>query len=325
MPRLLFILFICFSFFSQAQKFEYQFAFEGIGDNREFDPQFAQPQTIFGTRGAFEVGLKKENHRMRVGMSHLIEFGNNFDALKPQLTLYYEYKNNNTSFLFGSFPRRKHTSLPLAMLQRLVLYYQPNIEGIMVEKKGDWGFQNIFIDWLTRQTNVQREEFMVATNGKLGYNHLFVENTFMIIHSMRPKIRIPNDYINDYIGVSLLLGVETSRNHDFYGYFKTGLLSSSHRDHGITDKFHFKTSSFTEIYGKFKYYALKSILHKGGEHALMLGDPLYKNKDYSRTDIIWHLISRKKVKAIFTYSLHIINWEHLNHQQMFSLKYVIDK
>jgi hypothetical protein len=151
MKKLLVILFILFSFLAKAQDFEYQILFEGIGDNREYFSEKAMPQTILGSRGAFEVGLKIDNHRIRTGLSQLLEFGSDIDYHKPKLTLYYQLKEDKKEFLFGGFPRRGIIDFPLAMLTDTLLYYRPNIEGMFGEVHWNWGKQNGFVDWVSRQ------------------------------------------------------------------------------------------------------------------------------------------------------------------------------
>ena len=115
MKKILVILPVLITFWANSQNFEYQVLFEGIGDNREYFNHIAYPQTILGARGAFEIGVKFENHRLRGGLSQLQEFGSDIDAQKPKLTLYYQFKNEQNEFLFGAFPRRDKIDFPLAM------------------------------------------------------------------------------------------------------------------------------------------------------------------------------------------------------------------
>ncbi|MCA1758817.1 MAG: hypothetical protein LC658_03525 [Bacteroidales bacterium] len=83
MKKLIFITFVLIPFWGFSQNFEYQVLFEGIGDNREFFSGKAMSQTILGSRGAFEVGLETDNHRIRGGLSQLLEFGSDLDYHKP--------------------------------------------------------------------------------------------------------------------------------------------------------------------------------------------------------------------------------------------------
>jgi hypothetical protein len=60
MKKLFTILFVLITFLGKSQDFEYQGLFEGIGDNREYFNNYGFPQTILGTRAAFEAGFKSK-------------------------------------------------------------------------------------------------------------------------------------------------------------------------------------------------------------------------------------------------------------------------
>ena len=169
-------------------------------------------QTILGSRGAFEIGLKTDNHRIRAGLSQLFEFGSDIDYHKPKLTLYYQYSDMQKDFLFGAFPRRGRIDFPLAMLTDTLLYYRPNIEGMFGEVRWDWGHENAFVDWVSRQTDVKRENFMVGFSGEVAYKNLFFQNYLLMFHDAGPGIDIPGDHVKDYLGYAFQAGIRTSEN-----------------------------------------------------------------------------------------------------------------
>ena len=165
-----------------TQTFNYNITFEGIGDNREYFSGKANSQTILGSRGAFEAGIKIDNHQMMVGLSHLLEFGSELNYHQPKLTLYYQYTDAQKDFLFGAFPRRNRINFPLAMLTDTLQYYRPNIEGLYGEVRWGWGHQNAFVDWVSRQTDIKRENFMAGASGKISYKNIFL---FFLIFLLR--------------------------------------------------------------------------------------------------------------------------------------------
>ena len=176
MKKTLIIILLFTTLFASGQDFKYQVLFEGIGDNREFTPELAKPQTILGTRAAFEVGLNIEQHKLRGGLSYLFEFGSDIDAQKPKLTLYYQFQDDQKEFVFGAFPRKDKIDFPLAMLTDTLLYYRPNIEGLYGKINWNWGQQVAFVDWVGRQTEVQREQFMAGSSGEISHKNLFFQN-----------------------------------------------------------------------------------------------------------------------------------------------------
>lgn len=322
MKRLYFLIFIVASFSAFSQEFKYQVLFEGIGDNREYFNPIAYPQTILGSRGAFEVGINIDNHKIRGGLSQLLEFGSDIDAQKPKLTLYYHYSEKNTEFLFGAFPRRGRIDFPLAMLTDTLLYYRPNIEGFFGEVRWNWGHQNGFVDWVSRQTDVKRENFMAGFSGEIFANHLFLQNYILLFHDAGQAIDLPGDHIKDYLGFALQAGIRTNPDSRVKGELKAGVLNSEYRERSITDGFKIANSFFAEASGKFKNYGIKSVLNAGAAHQFAFGDRFYHAENYWRTDIIWHFINHEKVKGNFSLSFHVIDWNDLDQQQQLSIVYI---
>lgn len=322
MKKLLSILFILIAFLGRSQNFEYQVLFEGIGDNREYYNPLALPQTILGSRGAFELGVEMDGHRMRGGISQLYEFGSEIGLNPIVLTLYYQYSDENTEFLFGAFPRRNKINFPLAMLTDTIMYYRPNIEGLFGEVNWDWGNQNAFVDWVSRQTDVKREQFMAGSSGEILYKNFFLQNYILMFHDAKPSIRIPDDYIKDYVGFALQAGIRTSEDSKITADLKAGILSSMFRDRGIAEGFQNATSFFAEANARVKKYGIKSVLNSGAGHHFAYGDLFYRAKNYWRTDFIWYLINRENIKGTFNLSFHVIDWNDLDQQQQLSIIYV---
>jgi len=322
MKKTLTFILLLSAIFAKAQKFEYQVLFEGIGDNREFTQPHAYPQTIIGTRGALELGVSMDNHRLRGGLSHLLEFGSEMDAQKPKLTLYYQYQDEQREFAFGAFPRRDKIDFPLAMLSDTLLYYRPNIEGLFGNVKWDWGHQNGFVDWVGRQTETQREQFMAGFSGEISHKSLFLQNYLLMFHNAHTLYNDPPLHIEDYMGFAIQGGVRTAEESKITGYIKAGVLNSTYRERGVTDGYDVSTTLFAEVKGRYKNLGVKSVLNAGGGHHFMMGDPYYRAKNYLRTDILWYFINHKNVQGTFNISMHVVDWDTFDNQQQLSIIYV---
>jgi hypothetical protein len=325
MKKIFTILFVIIAFLAKSQNYEYQVLFEGIGDNREYFNEIAYPQTILGARGAFEIGVKFDNHRLRGGLSHLLEFGSDIDAQKPKLTLYYQFRETQNEFLFGAFPRRDKIDFPLAMLNDTLLYYRPNIEGMFGKVKWKWGYQNGFVDWISRQTDIKSEIFTTGSSGEIFHNNLFLQNYILLTHNATPIIHGPEFHIKDYLGFALQAGIRTAEKSKLQGYFKAGILNSNYRERNVTDGYITAISLFAEAKGKYKNFGVKSVLSSGGSHQFAYGDLFYQAKNYWRTDVIWYFINHEKVKGTFNLSFHVIDWNDLDQQQQLSVIYVFGK
>lgn len=322
MKKFFLILFSILSLGVQAQNVEYAITFEGIGDNREYFSGKAMPQTILGSRGAFEIGYKTGNHRIRGGLSHLLEFGSAIDFHQPHLTLYYQFSDEQKTFLFGAFPRRGRIDFPLVMLTDTLLYYRPNIEGLFGEVRWEWGKQNGFVDWVSRQTTVKRENFMAGFSGELFHKNLFLENYLLLFHDAGPAADIPGDHIKDYFGYALRAGIRTSGTSRLQAHLKAGILNSGYRERNVTEGFIHSNSFFAEMAGRYKNYGIKSVLNAGGGHRFAYGDRFYRATNYWRTDVIWHFINHEKVRGRFNLSFHLIDWKDLDQQQQLSIIYL---
>lgn len=321
----LFIVLIAFTLLAKSQQFSYQVLFEGIGDNREYLHEYAHPQTILGTRSAFELGVDTENHHLRGGLSYLFEFGSDIDSQKPKLTLYYQFATKNSEFIFGAFPRKNKINFPLAMLTDTLLYYRPNIEGMFGKVDWEWGHQLGFVDWVSRQTNSKREQFMAGSSGEIVYKNLFAENFILMFHDANPAIRVPGNHLKDYLGFSVLAGIKTNPESPVQGKIKAGILNSMYRERNIQNGEIISSSFYSELYGRYKKFAIKSVLNAGGAHRFAYGDLFYRQKNYWRTDVYWHFIQYKNIEARFNLSFHVVNFEKLNQQQQLSVVYVFGK
>lgn len=324
MKKLLFALLLLTFYSGNAQNPEYLIHFEGIGDNREYFNPVAHPQTILGTRAAAEIGLFSGNHRVRGGFSYLYEFGSTIEANPLHLTLYYNYSGENSEFFFGSFPRKGKINFPLAMLTDTLNYYRPNVEGMFGEVSWDWGKQNAFVDWYSRQTDVKREQFMAGSTGEIFLKNLFVQNYLLLFHDAKPAIRVPGDHIKDYMGYAIQAGFRMNKN-ETHAEIKAGILTSMFRDRGQAGGFVNATGFFAETNGRYKNYGVKSVLQAGASHKFYAGDLFYRAKNYWRTDFCWYFIKHKNVNANFTYSFHVIDWNDLDQQQQLSIVYVFGK
>jgi hypothetical protein len=283
---------------------------------------YGYPQTILGARGAFEIGVDFDHPQLRGGISHLQEFGSEMYAQKPKLTLYYQFENKRTNFTFGSFPRREKINFPLAMLTDTLLYYRPNIEGMYGALNWNWGKQNAFVDWMSRRTKTNPEIFTAGSSGEMFFKNLFLENYFLLTHNFRSLENNPAHTTKDYLGFALQAGLRTPNKKNFTAYLKAGVLGSSFRERGKTEGFQNAVSVFGEVFGKYKNFALKSVLNTGAGHRFAYGDMFYRATDYLRTDVFWYFINHEKVKGKFNLSFHFIEWKELNNQQQLSVVYV---
>jgi hypothetical protein len=306
---------------SQAQKPILRFTMMGIGDNREFDNGLSKSQTILGTLTAFEIGTTIGGNSLFAGISELYEFGSRINFHRPRPIIYYKYEDQKKLFLFGSFPRLGEIDFPLAMLADTLLYFRPQIEGLLGKLTGTWGHQLAFVDWTGRQTESVRESFMAGTSGEIKMNKWFFQNYILLNHLAHSAEKVEDQHIRDYFGYALIPGIRLGNDNQFNCQLKGGLLTSIFRERSVTDGFLVRNSFLFEGTCRYRNFTLLNTLHSGQKLQFALGDPLYRSANYLRTDFIWNFINFKNVKARFNWSLHCIDWKDLDHSQQLSLIY----
>ncbi|MCF0176147.1 MAG: hypothetical protein HUJ94_04860 [Bacteroidales bacterium] len=167
-------------------------------DNREFTgtgQAFMNSQTLFGARLTPALGIQYVQkggyvHRLMGGVDIFKEFGHNPDleseggtGLVDEITFWYRLnkKIGDTDFTMhaGIFPRRvMQTSWSELFFSDSLLFYNPNLEGMLVSFARPKGKYELGCDWIGRKGTRSRERFMLFSAGdsrvldwlKLGYS-----------------------------------------------------------------------------------------------------------------------------------------------------------
>jgi len=151
---------------AMAQDFLYQFGYYGFFDNREYFNEFVNDQTIFGSRIYAEAGYAfNADNRIMAGANYLYEFGSKGEWIAPDLTAYYTGRYRNFSLYLGAFPRLNNIMMPMALMSDTIPYYRPNVEGILIDFKTRSFRHNVWIDWVSRQSQQKRESFLLGFSG----------------------------------------------------------------------------------------------------------------------------------------------------------------
>jgi len=288
-----------------SQTFEWQAGFNGFLDNREY-ASINDPQTIFGSRTWGEMGATmSDQHRFRIGLNYLYEFGHNMDAHLPDVTMYYQFEDERFDIRIGAFPRNNLLNYPLALLSDTLLYYRPNIEGAYLAFKGNWGYQNVFIDWTSRQTDVQPERFIFGFSGRLHKGVLFLDHHLMMGHFAGAGIREPDFHLRDNGGFDLQLGMDLSNKTPLDSLsVSVGSLVSLDRIRGVDDGWQTPAgflSQFTAMYG---WFGMSGLYYRGQALTFLYGDPFYRLDQYGRLDFFLMPFHNKHINLKINFVLH---------------------
>ena len=318
----LFIIILSFLFVqSYSQYFGWKVGLNGIADNREYFNKFIAPQTIFGSRVFGELGFGlNDYHSLHFGLNYLYEFGSEGDLRAPDIIMYYHGQNKNFDLYMGAFPRRGLIEMPYCMLTDTLMYYRPNVEGMFFQAKQNWGYQNVWVDWTSRQTDTKRETFLIGATGKIMLDRFFYTHNLLMYHYAGPAVPIPGDHIRDNGGMTAMVGVNLSHAILDSVIVASGFAGSYDRKRNVYD-FNFAGGWFSQVTAIYKGIGLKLTYYQGGKVisknegsdipvreglVFLYGDGFYKSGQYTRLDMFWLPFQKKRIKAKFQISLHFI-------------------
>lgn len=288
-----------------SQEFEWQAGFDGFLDNREYF-SIDNPQTIFGSRAWGELGASLSGvHRFRVGANYLYEFGHHMDAHIPDVTMYYQYDDDRFDFRIGAFPRRRLLDFPMALLSDTLLYYRPNIQGAYLAYKGKWGYQNIFIDWTSRQTDTDPETFIFGFSGNLNKGIFFLNHHLMMGHLAGKGIRDPDHHLRDNGGFQINTGTDLSGKTPLDSlHLSVGALVSLDRIRGVDNGWQTPAGFVGQFTASYKWFGIDGLFYRGEGHTFLYGDPFYALKQYGRLDFYVMPFRKENVNLKINFVFH---------------------
>jgi len=314
---------------ASAQNVDFHLNGMGFFDNREYKEFVTRSRTYSGVRITADVGFNIDsNNHFIFGANALHEFGGNPFFLRVNPVAYYSFTGKNWLFNAGAFSREGLlTDYPRAMLNDTLRYYRPNVEGLLTRFKSDHVTETVWIDWVSRQTNVDREQFLFGFSGKYQPSldgPFYVSHYFFLLHDAGPGIAIPDDHIQDNGAAQIKLGANLSHKTFLDSLsFEAGGMLSLERSRGI-DGWQKPKGFVASAYASYKRFALNDEFYKGDGHHVTFGDAYYQYKTYNRLDIIYTPFIAKGLKGQFVLSLHNTPG-HFSNQEAFRLTFDIGR
>lgn len=304
---------------SEAQNVEWRLGLMGFADNREYKSSVQVPQTIFGTRFIPELGLRADSiHFLGLGLNVLKEFGSDKLADQVEIQLYYQLTGKLFNFTFGSFSKNevfKHA--PKALYYDSLLYFRPNIKGLLWTMKRSNFRQSVYLDWTSRQTNNIRETFIMGGFGEYSTQYFYIRNHIYMYHFAGMGTPIPGDHVRDNGVAYLSFGVNAAHwvHIDSLSISIGGMQSYERTRH--VEELHTPKGLLLEATIEHKGFGLSNTLYIGEGHNLDWGDPFYRLKQYDRLDLYYCMMRYKQVRSTFGISLHFAESTIHNQQQFF--------
>ena len=290
-----------------SQDLSYKAGYFGFFHNQEYFNEYIIPQTMGGSRIYGQLGVQmNENQSFYAGANYLYEFGSDPGDQQISPTLYYQFQHKKLDVFLGSFPRYDIIDMPLILVTDSMLYYHPNIEGIYLRGKSEWGYHNAWLDWTSRQTDTRNEEFTLGLSGQFNIGNFFYRHHFVMCHYAGKAIREEVEHIRDNGGGLVGLGIDLSSNSIFDTltlYTAWALSYDQHR--GIYDT-RFYNGFYAEFNILYKFIGISNIFYSGEGQLQTIGDKFFTAKTYNRTDIYWKLFKQKWVKGYVEFGFHIV-------------------
>ena len=288
-------------------------------NNREGGDDRSTPdQTFVFTRLAPEVGISVNDgeHVLKGGIVWYQPMIDNLSGYKVLPTLYYRYQDSNGWHVTaGLMPRVLMVELmPRYMWSDSLNYVQPNMRGVMAQLIKTAGYAELAIDWRQMQTENQREAFTAMLNtdwhiagkvslgGHMQYSHLAMS-----------RAHIEGEHVNDDLIINPMVSLDLSHSTILDSLrLSVGSIIAMQRDRGI-NQWEKPAGMIATATARWRWLQLDETFYTGERlmplypkygSELVLGDPYYNNKTYSRTDLIFHIVSNRIVDLTGSLTFH---------------------
>lgn len=302
-----------------AQEVEWSVDASMLINNREGgEDSYSPDQTFAFTRLAPEVGISllDGGHVLKGGAVWYQPMIDNMEGYKVLPTLYYRYNDaNGWHVTAGLLPRTLMVErVPRYMWSDSLNYCQPNIRGIMAQLIKPAGYSEILVDWRQMQTERQREAFTIMLNtdwhiagplslgGHVQYSHLAMS-----------RHHDESEHVNDDIIINPMAALDLSHRTALDSLrLSAGSIIAMERDRGI-EHWHKPAGFVATATARWRWIELDETFYSGQRlmplyakfgSQLVQGDPYFNNKVYSRTDLVFHIVSNRIVDLTGSLTLH---------------------
>jgi len=308
-----------------AQELGWNVHFHGFADNREYAKSGKYSHSILGARIAPEALLSLDStHFLHAGINFLHEFGARpFDGTNISPTIYYNYRQRGHDFYIGMFPRKDLLDgYHRAILNDTLTYYRPNVEGMLWKYANNTFHQQVWIDWTSRQTETEREQFMVGFSGRVNLAPVYLSHQVTLWHDAGRKNNTDENEqpVRDNGAALAKLGIDLSDASflDSLDISGGGIIAYD-RLRGIYD-WRTPKGFIADMYAEYRKIFIANTLYAGQGMDIAYGDRFYTADFYDRLELGWKPLQYKGLEGRFTLSFHFTQGA-VDNQQQFTLQY----
>lgn len=299
-----------------AQQLEWSVDMEAMFQNREGGDEQTPDQTFLFTRLSPEVGLSLMDgtHKVMGGVSWYQPMVSNCDGYKVVPTVYYKYEQGPWTAALGMMPRSlMERKAPALLFSDSLNFTTPNLRGALLRHKGKRGYAQLALDWRQMQSPTRREAFNVLIDTHCDIvGPLAVDTWLQINHLAKASKDNEGQGVNDDITLLPMLSLDLARYTSLksldLGAGAAVQMQRARDEH----KWHTPCRLVVRAHAQWRWLEATEEFSTGKDafplydrfgSQLNLGDPYYRYKTYSRTDLRAHIVSNSFVdlSAVLTY------------------------
>ena len=287
-------------------------------NNREGGDGYTPDQTFMFTRLAPEVGLSMSDgeHVLKGGVAWYQPMIDNLQGYQLLPTLYYQYnRSDGWHVATGLIPRSLMVKrMPRYLWSDSLDYCQPNLHGVLVQLTKPTGYTEFAVDWRQLQTDQLREAFAIMLNADWRIaGPLSLGGHAQYSHLAKSRLNSGDQHVNDDLVINPMAALDFSHRTVLDSLrLAAGAIIAMERDRG-EERWHHPAGFVATATARWRWLQLDETCYLGKDimplypalgSQLNLGDPYYHCNSYSRTDLIFHVVSNDYVDLSGSLAFH---------------------
>jgi len=323
------LLIINFSVF--AQELQWKAGLNYFFDNTEYvRSTLTKDQTMNGVHFSPELGMSWDSvHAIFGGVNALKISGSKGFVDKIDFTAYYQYDSQNVKFQAGAFPRADLLSnYSDFFFQDSVINFRPVMQGFYLNIGNKNAFYNLWLDWVSHQTAVDREAFYIGASAHKSFGLLFADFQSYMFHYANVHPTNPAYHVCDNALAHLSVGASYN-NHQGIDtlLFAVGVLGGFERDRGMGDDAFLPVAAVLRLNFQYRGFGTNNTLYIGDPRMIMYdkyggnfywGNPFLRSKSYLQSKFYVNVFNNDWINGKVGMNLHFSE-KQIFYEQTFSL------
>jgi len=301
----------------RSQEVQWKTGLNYFFDNTEFDrSSITIPQTMTGVHLSPEIGVKWDSaHSVFAGVEVLKNSGTSNIIDKTDVIAYYQYLTLTSTFRAGSFQREEVLSnYSDLFFQDSVKNFRPLMQGIFWQIKKNSSYFNLWLDWVSHQTNLNREIFFIGSSGHKRLGFLFADFQSYLYH-FAGRANNPYDHLCDNALGHFSVGVDYCNKQGLDTLlFAVGVLAGFERDRDSGNKrVYTPVGALLRLNAEYRGIGLDNMLYLGQPRMdlykdfggnLYWGNPFLRSNYYLESKLYLNVVHTPYVKGRIAGKFH---------------------